>query len=76
MTTKNDYFKLGRLVSIILAIIPITSRRRPFKIIIGLEYHMVNWSTINLIYWQNNENFKYLTFHQKKDNFKNIKIKR
>ncbi len=56
MTTKNDYFKLGRLVSIILAIIPITSwilgvatRFMEGKIVAGLLRLLLGWNIIWLI---------------------------
>lgn len=56
MSTKNDYFKLGRLVSIILAIIPITSwilgvatRFMEGKIVAGLLRLLLGWNIIWLI---------------------------
>lgn len=54
--TKNDYFGLGRIVSIILAIIPITAwifgfitRFKEGKIVAGLVRLLLGWSIIWLV---------------------------
>lgn len=55
-TSKGDYFGLGRLVSIILAIIPITSaicgivtRFSEGKIVAGILRILVGWNIIWIV---------------------------